>query len=378
MSIRTLSFFMVGVILIIIVFIALFAFVFPIQKRALTEQFTACEKSYNDGKYQEAVNLLETFIKKHPRSKKASDAYYYLAMSKQKLGDNAGAMDLWGKIIKKYPKSKKIAEAHYYLGYGYENDKQYDQAEEKYTAIVKNYFDVPITAGAMLGLGRIYEMKGQESEAIASFQNVVDKYPDSEFIKEAEQRLGSINLNKFLKDNTKTYAVKKGDTLVTIARNFHTTPELIIRLSDLKSHSMNIGQTLKILDGSGLNVLIDLTKCKLFLKSGDSIIKRYYVCVGKKETPTPSGSYNVIEKMVNPTWFSDSQTGGLGEVPGGDPRNELGTRWIGFKPSFGVHGTIFSDSIGKAESHGCVRMHKEDVEELYDLVTTGTPIKIVP
>ena len=64
-------------------------------------------------------------------------------------------------------------------------------------------------------------------------------------------------------------------------------------------------------------------------------------------------------------------------IPGGDPRNELGSRWIGFKPSYGVHGTIFPESIGKAESHGCVRMNNKDVEELYGLVVVGTPVKII-
>jgi len=90
MSIRTSAFFVMGIIVLAIVFIALFAFVLPVQKRAVNEQFSACEKSFNDGKYQETITLLETFIKKYPRSKKTSDAYYYLAMSKQNFSNNTG------------------------------------------------------------------------------------------------------------------------------------------------------------------------------------------------------------------------------------------------------------------------------------------------
>jgi lipoprotein-anchoring transpeptidase ErfK/SrfK/cbb3-type cytochrome oxidase subunit 3 len=330
-----------GIIVLAIVFIALFAFVLPIQKRAINEQFSACEKSFNDEKYQEAINLLETFIKKYPRSKKTPDAYYYLAISKQTLGSNTNdVIPLWEKIVSKYPKSKHIAEAYYYLGQWQETGKEYDKA-------------------------------------MANYKTVIDKYPKSVFGTEAESRLGLITLGRFIQQNSISYKVIKGDNLVTIASKFHITPELITRLNDLKSHALNVGQSIKIIDGSNLNVLINLTECKLYLKSVDNIIKRYSVCVGKKETPTPTGSYNVTEKEVDPTWFSTSETGGKGEIPGGDPRNELGSRWIGFKPSYGVHGTIFPESIGKAESHGCVRMNNKDVEELYDLVAVGTPVKII-
>ena len=378
MSIRTSAFFVMGIIVLAIVFIALFAFVLPIQKRAINEQFSACEKSFNDEKYQEAINLLETFIKKYPRSKKTPDAYYYLAISKQTLGSNTNdVIPLWEKIVSKYPKSKHIAEAYYYLGQWQETGKECDKAMANYKTVIDKYPDDPIVAGALLGMGRIYQIKGQEADAIANYQNVVDKYPKSVFGTEAESRLGLITLGRFIQQNLISYKVIKGDNLVMIASKFHITPELITRLNDLKSHALNVGQSIKIIDGSNLNVLINLTECKLYLKSVDNIIKRYSVCVGKKETPTPTGSYNVTEKEVDPTWFSTADTGGKGEIPGGDPRNELGSRWIGFKPSYGVHGTIFPESIGKAESHGCVRMNNRDVMEFYDLVAVGTPVKII-
>jgi len=378
MSIRTSALFVMGIIVFFIVFIALFAFVLPIQKRAINEQFSACEKSFNDGKYQEAIPLLETFIKKYPRSKKTPDVYYYLAMSKQTLGSNTNdVILLWEKIVSKYPKSKHIAEAYYYLGQWQETDKDYDKAMDNFKIVIDKYPDDPIVAGALLGMGKIYQTKGQELEAVANFQSVVDKYPKSVFGSDAEGRLGLATVGRYIQKNLKPYKVQKGDNLVIIANKFHITPELITRLSDLKSNALNVGQNINVIDGSNFNVLINLTECKLYLKSVDNIIRRYSVCVGKKETSTPTGSYNVTDKAVDPTWFSTADTGAKGEVPGGDPRNELGSRWIGFKPSYGVHGTIFPESIGKAESHGCVRMNNKDVEELYDIVAVGMPIKII-
>jgi lipoprotein-anchoring transpeptidase ErfK/SrfK len=377
MNAKILTFTLIGITVIAIFFIALFAFVLPVQKRAITEEFSIIEKRFNESKYQEAITLSETFIKKHSGSKKTPDAYYYLALSKQKLGDSDGAMKIWEKIIKKYPKSKNIAEAYYYLGYGQEKAQQYDQAMANYTAITSKFPEAPIVAGALLGMGRLNEMKKQESDAISNYRTIIDKYPDSEFVMEAEKRLGSIALAKFMEENAKPYNVGKGESLETIAGKFHTTPQLITKLNNLTSINLSVGQTIKVIDGSNLNVIIDLSENKLDLKLNDNIIKRYYVCSGKKETPTPSGDYKVTEKLIDPTWFSGAETGGKGLIPGGDPRNELGTRWIGFKPTFGIHGTIFPESIGKSESHGCVRMHNADVEELYGLVTVGTPIKIL-
>lgn len=71
-----------------------------------------------------------------------------------------------------------------------------------------------------------------------------------------------------------------------------------------------------------------------------------------------------MQKVVNPTWYPSE--GGI--VPPDDPRNPLGTRWIGIGGSYGIHGTRDPDSIGKAESRGCIRMRNRDVEELYDML----------
>jgi len=66
-------------------------------------------------------------------------------------------------------------------------------------------------------------------------------------------------------------------------------------------------------------------------------------------------------------------------MPIAGPGNPLGTRWIGTSaPAIGIHGTYASSSIGTAASHGCMRMHIPDVEELYDQVTLGMRVIIRP
>jgi lipoprotein-anchoring transpeptidase ErfK/SrfK len=110
------------------------------------------------------------------------------------------------------------------------------------------------------------------------------------------------------------------------------------------------------------------------------VTARYRVAVGDPEFPTPRGSFVVQSKQENPTWnVPDSEWAGdlAGEViPGGDPRNPLVARWIGFSGSVGFHGTKDIASLGNAASHGCVRMNPKDVIDLFDRVEVGTTVLV--
>lgn len=375
---KRLLFFIVPVFLLAVIGIALIFIINPSRRRAEMEEFTVCEEQFKAEKYQEAVGLLEKFIDDHPRSRYSVQAHYYLAKSKQNLGEYSQAMVIWDKIIKKYrKKTGRLDEAYYYLGFGYETIGQTDKAVENYKIVIDKFNNTPAVAGALVGMGRYYEGNGQEAEAVAVYQKVMENYSNTEFITEAEKRFGSINLKNFLEQNIQPYEVKRGDSLEKIAGVFNITPALIRKLNDSDLKALQVGQTLRVIDANNFSILIDLSDCRLSLKNGDQTIKKYPICVGTKVTPTPEGDYKVTDKMVDPTWYSTTATGAKGVIPGGDPKNELGTRWIGFKPAYGIHGTIFPESIGKAESHGCVRMHNADVEELYDLIGAGTPVKII-
>ena len=104
----------------------------------------------------------------------------------------------------------------------------------------------------------------------------------------------------------------------------------------------------------------------------DQVVKEYPVAVGKAPSPTPTGQYRVISKVVDPTWYPP---GGGQPVPPG-PKNPLGGRWLGFAPGYGIHGTNAPKSVGTLASLGCVRMHNRDVEELFRTVSLGTPVEV--
>ncbi len=107
------------------------------------------------------------------------------------------------------------------------------------------------------------------------------------------------------------------------------------------------------------------------------VIRRYPVAVGKPGWETPQGDFVVEVKVKDPVWqsFTSNQ-----QIPGGHPRNPLGRHWIGFWSDgideIGFHGTPYPETVGKAVSHGCVRMYPQHVAELFNLVELGTPVRV--
>jgi lipoprotein-anchoring transpeptidase ErfK/SrfK len=119
-------------------------------------------------------------------------------------------------------------------------------------------------------------------------------------------------------------------------------------------------------------IVVSLSQKQLALWEGDSVIKVYEVSVGKSSTPSPVGSFEIVNRIDHPTWYGHGRP-----VPPG-ARNPLGTRWIGLsKAGYGIHGTNEPDSIGKAASHGCIRMRNHDVEELFVLVKPGMKVEFI-
>ncbi len=118
-------------------------------------------------------------------------------------------------------------------------------------------------------------------------------------------------------------------------------------------------------------IVVSIPDRKLVLFEGNRVLKVYDVAVGKPSTPSPSGDFRVMNRIPNPTYF------GTGKVIAPGKANPLGTRWIGLSAKgYGIHGTNEPRSIGKAASHGCIRMRQRDLEELFDLVQVGIPVEL--
>lgn len=118
------------------------------------------------------------------------------------------------------------------------------------------------------------------------------------------------------------------------------------------------------------------------LYRGGQVVRSWDVAVGQPEYATPTGMFTIGAKRFEPTWHNSSPDGWGSDMPaviGPGPDNPLGLRALNWEQSghdtlIRFHGTANVNSIGRAASHGCVRMLNRDVIELFDLVETGTVI----
>ena len=118
-------------------------------------------------------------------------------------------------------------------------------------------------------------------------------------------------------------------------------------------------------------VVVSIPHRKLALIEDGQVRKVYPVAVGSTTTPSPTGAFQVKTRLTNPTYYHPGKV-----IPAGES-NPLGTRWIGLSTKgYGIHGTNAEDSIGKAASHGCIRMHRKDLEELFASVQVGDQVEI--
>lgn len=134
-------------------------------------------------------------------------------------------------------------------------------------------------------------------------------------------------------------------------------------------------------DQLGKTIVIRVGENHLYLYDGFSLVETYSVATGQPEYPTPLGHFEIVNKRTNPTWVNPAlDTWGAGSpafIPPG-PDNPLGTRALDLSaPGIRIHGTPDDASIGTHASHGCIRMHIPDSEQLFGLVEIGTPVIIV-
>ncbi|MES2789845.1 MAG: L,D-transpeptidase family protein [Planctomycetota bacterium] len=166
------------------------------------------------------------------------------------------------------------------------------------------------------------------------------------------------------------YEIQPGDQLRKIANKYQLSWQYLSRLNQVDAKKIRPGKKLKVFQGP-FEARVDLSDFELTILLNGKYVKRYQVGTGKMNT-TPIGDFTVQEKLENPTYYGPD---GLVMQPD-DPQNPLGERWVDIGNSFGIHGTIEPDSIGKSESAGCVRMRNDDVAEVYDLLTIGSTVRI--
>ena len=171
------------------------------------------------------------------------------------------------------------------------------------------------------------------------------------------------------------YSIHSGDYLGKIAAKFNTPVALISVANGIDDPTrIRIGQQLVLLDGNAHRFAVTVSKSRndLVLTLDGAFFKRYRVATGKGGK-TPVGTYKVVDKIEHPTWH----VAGRAPIPYGDPDNLLGTHWLALDlEGYGLHGTWDPASLGSQASDGCVRLHNDDIKELYTILPKGTVVTI--
>ena len=182
-------------------------------------------------------------------------------------------------------------------------------------------------------------------------------------------------LSPYQSKDVYAHTVKKGETLSSIAKRYKTSDAFIKRMNGLRTDRIVAGRKLFV-PIRDMRIKVTRSAFELVVYYGKYYFKSYPVGLGK-DGATPVGKFVINIKTKKPTWYpGDGRV-----VPFGSAENPLGTRWLGFekKPGasgYGIHGTSNAASIGKESSNGCVRMHNQDVEELFDMLPRGTEVVI--
>jgi lipoprotein-anchoring transpeptidase ErfK/SrfK len=185
-----------------------------------------------------------------------------------------------------------------------------------------------------------------------------------------------------------THTVASGEVLTKLARNFQVTPELLLQINGMTdAKKLRAGSVIKVINGPfHLVVSKQSFTLDVFLGSpgekGALFVTSFPVGLGKDDS-TPPGTWLVTDRIPNPKWWGAR---GLAPIESGDPKNPLGKFWIALtgidgkaegQQSYGIHGTIEPESIGKQASMGCIRMRNEDVAVIYSLAVSGKTTVVV-
>jgi lipoprotein-anchoring transpeptidase ErfK/SrfK len=132
----------------------------------------------------------------------------------------------------------------------------------------------------------------------------------------------------------------------------------------------------------GPTIIVRVDQNRLYLYDGFHVKRSFPVATAMPGFVTPVGNWTVYDKAVDPIWHNPALDGwGAGEpaiIPGG-PGNPMGPRalYLSAPGLIRIHGTNDESSIGHYASHGCIRLHNEDIVKLYPLVPVGTAVIIV-
>ncbi|MCK9555629.1 L,D-transpeptidase family protein [bacterium] len=343
-----------------------------VSMKMANTSFEAGREMYSAGDYIAASEKFQRAYSSQKETNLGRDSLIYYARCLTKL-NKPEAFDAWEKVGQLGNIEDRKAEVLYNLGLFAFESGDLNAAENYFSEVLRKYSSDVFAGSSSYFMGLIELKQGYPAAAKERFVDVVRNYPNSDFAESAQEKFGDANILILFseKENpfAENYIVENGDSLSRIANRYNTTIDLIKNINKLDTGLIRAGQSLKVPKVT-FSISIDKSQNKLMLLADSKMFKIYTVGTGV-ENSTPTGKFNIINKIENPPWKG---------IPPEDPRNILGSRWMGFNEpykSYGIHGTTEPETIGYQSSAGCVRMYNHDVEEIFKIIPVGTEVTIV-
>ncbi len=167
------------------------------------------------------------------------------------------------------------------------------------------------------------------------------------------------------------YEVQPGDSLDRVAQHYRVPWQVLAKINGVADpNQLPTGAKLKVLQGP-FDANVNLRTRHLTMMLGGRFAGRFPIGVGADQA-TPEGEFAVKNKTPNPVYYGPDRV-----IDANDPANPLGKYWIGLDDHFGIHGTNDPASISQADSRGCIRLSPRDIEDVYDMMSSESRVRIV-
>lgn len=158
------------------------------------------------------------------------------------------------------------------------------------------------------------------------------------------------------------YEVQPGDTLERIADHYQVPWQLLANINGIRDpRQVRQGDQLKVVKGP-FHALVNLQKFELVLNVGARYAGKFRIGIGVDQQ-LPDGDFVVLKKVVKPTYYGDTV------IDANDPNNPLGEYALDLGDRILIHGTNDPQSIGRAESRGCIRLDNRDIKDIFEILT---------
>lgn len=200
-------------------------------------------------------------------------------------------------------------------------------------------------------------------------------------------------LSEQLVGGSLTYVVQKGDSLTSISARFGVGVNALAASNRISVNSLLREGRPLLIDNRHIvpdvlsdGFLINIPQRMLYFFKEGQLVRAYAVGLGRPDWPTRTGTFTVVVKEENPVWDvpesiqEEMRREGkvVQERVPPCPENPLGKHWLGLSiRGYGIHGTIAPASIYQFQTHGCIRLHGDDIAAIFPEVREGTPGRIV-